>query len=102
MSLGRSQGFSLFRHPLKSGVSVWYARFWDQTTQRYAKTLSTGVMVSGKKEHHAEATAAAYALLSNINFSSSNLDMLFIDYVENFWTSNSSYVKVRIPINSAG
>jgi|GEM_PF-4393855 integrase len=49
MGLGKSQGFSLFRYPLRNGVSVWYARYWDQTTQRYAKTLSTGVVVTHKE-----------------------------------------------------
>lgn len=95
MSLGKHSDFTLFRHSLKNGNSVWYARFWDRATQRYSKTVSTGVIIAGKKERRDEAIAASYAMLPKISFSSSALNMLFVDYVESFWTPESPYVKER-------
>jgi len=46
--------FVLYKKETKSGV-VWYARFWDETTRRYAVTRSTGVLVGGKKQRRYEA-----------------------------------------------
>ncbi|HNV36704.1 MAG TPA: site-specific integrase [Rectinema sp.] len=87
--------FTLFKHHNANGTTVWYARFWDDATQRYAIARSTGVLAQGKRERHDEAITVAREMASSIQFSSSPLKQLFVDYVESFWTSSSCYVKER-------
>jgi len=41
--------FSLYKEVKKSGT-LWYARFWDETAQKYNRSRSTGIAVEGKKE----------------------------------------------------
>jgi hypothetical protein len=53
--------FTLYKEPTKSGT-IWYARFWDETSQRYKHSRSTGVLVEGKKERRFEAEEAARKL----------------------------------------
>jgi integrase/recombinase XerD len=50
--------FSLYKEKTKSGT-IWYARFWDETAQKYNRSRSTGVLVEGKKERRYEAEEAA-------------------------------------------
>ena len=50
--------FSLYKEVKKSGT-LWYARFWDETAQKYNRSRSTGVPVEGKKERRREAEEAA-------------------------------------------
>ena len=42
--------FTLYKVASKSGT-VWHARFWDETAQKYALGRSTGIRAEGKKEH---------------------------------------------------
>ena len=74
---------------------MWYARFWDEANQRYSQTRSTGILAEGKKERRDDALAAAHSMLPQIRFSPPMPDKLFVDYVEDFWTSDSPYVRER-------
>lgn len=85
--------FSLVKHLQKDGSLVWYARFWDEANQRYSQTRSTGILVEGKKERRDDAFAVAHSMLPQIRFSPPIPDKLFVDYVEDFWTSDSPYVR---------
>ena len=40
--------FTLYQKEPQTGL-VWYSRFWDEITRRYAVTRSTGVSVEGKR-----------------------------------------------------
>ena len=46
--------FTLYQKQTLSGP-VWYARFWDENSSRYAVTRSTGVPVEGKRLRRYEA-----------------------------------------------
>lgn len=59
--------FTLYKKETKTGA-VWYARFWDETAQRYAVTRSTGVPAEGKKQRRYEAEQAARGMLPMIRF----------------------------------
>jgi hypothetical protein len=54
--------FTLYKEKTKSGT-FWYARFWDESVQKYAHSRSTGIPVEGKKERRREAEEAARAFL---------------------------------------
>jgi integrase len=85
--------FSLVKHLQKDGSFVWYARFWDEVNQRYSKTRTTGVLVEGKKERRDEAFSAAIQILPTIRFSPPVPKQNFLDYVADFWTPESAYVR---------
>jgi integrase len=83
--------FTLYKKETKSGA-VWHARYWDEIAQRYAVTRSTGIPAEGKKQRRYEAEQAARKMLPRIRFAPA-LAKTFIQYLENFWTPNSSYVR---------
>jgi hypothetical protein len=61
--------FTLFKKQTDKGL-VWYARFWDDKSQKYALTRSTGVYAEGKKERKREAEQKANEMLFEIRFES--------------------------------
>ena len=83
--------FVLYQKETKSGL-VWYARYWDETTRRYAVTRSTGVLVGGKKQRRYEAEQAAREMLPRINFTPAAVKT-FIQYLQDFWAPGSPYVR---------
>jgi integrase len=87
--------FSLVKHLQRDGSFVWYARFWDESNQRYSKTRTTEILVEGKKERRDEALTVALQMLPTISFSPPAPKKKFLDYVADFWTSESPYVRER-------
>jgi len=85
--------FSLIKHLQKDGSLVWYARFWDEANQRYSKTRTTEILVEGKKGRRDEALSAAFQMIPTIRFSPPVPEKKFLDYVADFWTPESSYVR---------
>jgi integrase len=57
--------FTLYKEKTQSGT-FWYARFWDDESQRYKHSRSTGVLVEGKKERRYEAEEAARKLIDEV------------------------------------
>jgi hypothetical protein len=55
------RSFTLYKEKKKSGT-IWYARFWDNTFQKYNHSRSTGILVDGKKEQRREAEDVARKL----------------------------------------
>ncbi len=84
--------FTLYRKETQAGI-IWYARFWDESTRRYAVTRSTGVPVEGKKQRRYEAEQAAREMLSTIRFVPIAPEKSFIQYVSDFWLPDSPYVR---------
>ena len=70
-----------------------YARFWNEKTQKYSVARSTGIIAEGKKERKREAELKANEMLLEIRFELDAGDRQFITYLENFWKSDSPYVK---------
>ncbi len=87
--------FTLYKKPSHSGPDIWYARFWDKDAHRYGATRSTGILAEGKRERRSDAEAAARAMLPSISFKPAPEEILFLDYVEAFWTQTSPYVRER-------
>jgi len=84
--------FTLFKK--KTGIGlIWYIRFWNEKAQKYTLTSSTEIIVEGKKERKREAELKAQKMLSEIRFEKEAADRPFIEYLEDFWKSNSQYVK---------
>jgi hypothetical protein len=102
--------FTLYKKETKEGL-IWHARFWNEKTRKYSEDRSTGIMVAGKKERYDEAFLKANALLPTIVFKNIPAneqqtvaiigrksviaipDMMFLDYISDFWGINSDYVK---------
>jgi len=84
--------FTLFKKKSNKGL-IWYARFWDEKTQKYALARSTEIFVEGKKERRREAELKAQEMLSEVRFETDAGDSQFLLYLENFWKPNSPYVK---------
>ena len=84
--------FTLYKKETKSGA-VWYARYWDEATQRYATTRSTGVPAEGKKQRRYEAEQSARDMLSKIRFVPTATEKSFVQYVADFWLPDSPYVR---------
>ena len=53
--------FTLVKIKSKVGT-MWHARFWDESLQKYAHSRTTGILAEGKKEHHREAGEVAKKL----------------------------------------
>jgi integrase len=83
--------FTLYKKETKTGA-VWYVRFWDETTQRYAVTRSTGVPAEGKKQRRYEAEQAARDMLPRIRFTPPVIKT-FIQCLKDFWTPESPYCR---------
>jgi hypothetical protein len=86
------KSFALYRKETRAGP-VWYARFWDGNTLRYALTRSTGILAEGKRQRRYEAEQAAREMLPSISFAPSVPEKPFIRYVADFWPPDSPYVK---------
>ena len=84
--------FTLYKKETKSGI-VWYARFWDEASRRYAVARSTGIHVEGKRQRHYEAEQAARNMMPCINFTAPVPEKSFILYVADFWLPGSPYVR---------
>jgi integrase len=84
--------FTLYRKQTKGGP-VWYVRFWDGKTRRYAVTRSTGVPAEGKRQRRYEAEQAARAMMPSIRFTPACPEKPFIQYLADFWTANSPYAR---------
>ena len=107
--------FTLYKEKTQSGT-FWYARFWDETSQRYKHSRSTGVLVEGKKERRFEAEEAARKLIDEVaktaEHKKANPDLApnettqeapkktckktvadtpLIQYLLDFWTPNGEY-----------
>jgi len=83
--------FTLFRKETKDG-HMWYARFWDEHTGRYAAARSLGVTVGGKKQRRYEAEQAARKMLPDIKFERVE-EKTLVRYLKDFWTPDSPYVR---------
>ena len=102
--------FTLYKEKTKSGT-FWYARYWDDTAQKYKHSRSTGILVEGKKERRYEAEEAARQLLPEVEkdiaaktakgISTSQLntkaiaETSLIEYLENFWVKDSQYANYK-------
>jgi integrase len=84
--------FTLYQEKTKSGI-FWYARFWDETSRKYAFSRSLGVPVEGKRERRREAEEAARAMLPGISSIPKAPDKPFAQYVADFWLPDSPYVR---------
>jgi hypothetical protein len=84
--------FTLYKEKTKTGL-VWYARFWDETSRKYALSRSLGVPVEGKRERRREAEEAARSMLPGISLIPEAPDMPFAKYVADFWLPDSPYVR---------
>jgi integrase len=82
--------------------NFWYARIWNEKEGKY-HSKALGVPVEGKKERRAEAAEAVTRIieetaekekkrLQNANLTAS---MPLLEYVKNFWQSDSEYVKEK-------
>jgi len=84
--------FTLFKR--KTGIGlIWYVRFWNEKANKYTSARSTGIIAEGKKERRREAELKVNEMLCEIRFEMEAVDNLFISYLEDFWKSDSPYVK---------
>ena len=110
--------FTLYKEKTMSGT-IWYARFWDETAQKYNRSRSTGVLVEGKKERRYDAEEAARKIGEGLaaslcqqketapatspnpttpqqpHTSTAVASMPLIQYLEQFWTSTSEYANFK-------
>ncbi|MDR1105145.1 MAG: hypothetical protein LBL44_02190, partial [Treponema sp.] len=84
--------FTLYLKETQAGP-VWYVRFWDAASHRYAATRSTGVPAEGKKQRRYEAEQVAREMLPGIRFTPAAAAKTFVQYLEDFWTPDSPYVR---------
>jgi integrase len=95
--------FTLYKEITKSGT-IWYARFWDETVQKYNRSRSTGIKVEGKKERKYEAEEVARQLsielealqIANDSAHSNKIaNMPLLKYLQDFWTLESEYIRFK-------
>ena len=85
--------FYLYEKTTQNGP-VWYARFLNEATGKYDVTRSTGVSVKGRNGSKGTAHDKAAAMLATVRVTASETARrLFTDYVADFWTAQSPYVK---------
>ena len=81
---------------------TWYARFWNEKEKKY-HSKALGVPVQGKKERRGEAQEAALKIAADMaekmkqNLQPVNplLSVSLIEYVSNFWRSDSEYAREK-------
>ena len=105
--------FTLVKIKSKSGT-IWHARFWNEETQKYNYSRSTGVQVEGKREHRREAEIEAQKIYGEITATKSSVTNTpaikdipatpkentvaatpLIEYLADFWTPNSEYAQFK-------
>ena len=110
--------FTLVKIKSKVGT-MWHARFWDESLQKYAHSRTTGILAEGKKEHRREAEEAARKLFEELASAKPTapqpqgtptqashgipnslknktvVNTLLIEYLSNFWTPNSEYAQFK-------
>ena len=89
--------YCLFKKQTPSG-KVWYVKFWDKNSCCYGSVKSTGISVEGKRERRREAENVAQKLLVSFNdkrLSSEIVNKPLIQFLLDFWTSNSDYVREK-------
>jgi integrase/recombinase XerD len=110
--------FTLVKIKSKSGT-IWHARFWNETVQKYNYSRSTGVQVEGKKEHRREAEEAARKIYEEqilaqnqpktansttspnqpapqqTHTATAIANTPLIQYLEGFWSENSEYATYK-------
>jgi len=102
--------FTLYKENTKSGT-FWYARFWDEESQKYKHSRSTGIPVEGKKERRYEAEEAARNLIPKVEAAKAAkstqgtpaaqtntktiADTPLIEYLESFWKPDSQYANFK-------
>jgi integrase len=116
--------FTLYRKKSNNGTTIWHARFWDESQQKYAISRTTGILAEGKKEHRREAEDMAKKLYDEFteiksaetkptvtqsevpaaqipqgNPASQQTSIVantpLIEYLSNFWTPNSEYAQFK-------
>ncbi|MEI8093056.1 MAG: site-specific integrase [Spirochaetales bacterium] len=91
--------FSLYERKFSGRPSVWYVRFWDESTGKYRKARSTGIQLIGKRLRRADAEAVAREFLQSVTFDTRVASVGFLEYIENFWTPDSPYVREKALID---
>jgi hypothetical protein len=84
--------YSLFKKKTGNGL-IWYVHFWNEKARDYTIFRSTGVLAEDKRERRSEAETKAREMLKEIRFEMESADHLLISYLEEFWKTDSPYVK---------
>lgn len=85
--------FSLFlRAKPTTGEKFWYAKFWNQDSNRYDRTRALGIPYYGRRGGRDLATKAAQAIVNEI---SREADPFFVEYISSFWAPDSRHVRTR-------
>lgn len=85
--------FLLFLRVKKAtGEKSWYAKFWNEESNRYDRTRALGIPYAGRRGGRDMATKAAQAIAADICRSA---DPLFLDYISSFWAPDSRHVRTR-------
>jgi hypothetical protein len=83
--------FTLFKTQTKSGP-VWYARFWDDVSRRYAARGLPGFWrKAGKRADEAEQAAREMAE----GIFPALREKLFSEYLDSFWRTVSPYAREK-------
>jgi integrase len=80
--------YSLYKKRVKD-KEIWYVRYWDSIQGRYSIYRSTGIEVTKECDERQEAENIALSMLDSICIDADK--KTFIQYLENFWQSNSIY-----------
>ena len=84
--------YCIYRKQTKTGY-FWYVRFWDETSRKYARIRSTGIPVKGRGGGRHDAEEAARDMLPQIFALARSPGKPLLQYVAEFWLSDSSYVR---------
>ncbi|MDR3161149.1 MAG: hypothetical protein LBU28_05985, partial [Spirochaetaceae bacterium] len=84
--------YCIYRKKTKAGY-FWYVRYWDEASRKYAHIRSTGIPVKGRGGGRHDAEEAARAMLPTIRFTPEVPDKSLVQYVADFWTPDSPYVR---------
>jgi integrase len=86
--------YCIYRKQTKAGC-FWYVRYWDESARKYSRIRSTGISVKGRGGSRHAAEEAARTMLQTIRFTPEAPDKLFAQYLADFWTPGSPYVRER-------
>jgi hypothetical protein len=84
----KHNSYNLYKKKINNKL-VWYVRFWDDLKKKYSLIRSTSLEVEGNNRE--EAIIIANEMQNYIFLKIPK--KLFIEYLENFWKSDSEYMK---------
>ncbi|MDC7220805.1 MAG: hypothetical protein PQJ59_12795 [Spirochaetales bacterium] len=92
------QPFLLIKRDVR-GNKIWYAKIWNEEKRRYnwksVASIKQDLGAAGKSYPHTSKAGSATLVKLWLSENALNDESLLIDYLQEFWTEESDYIKSK-------